>query len=88
MNTNFLQKKRYYFDNIKYKYQYYLLYKFEINLQYKQILEGSGEVCKESDTPIISYIGKYLNGEVFGKSSQDESELNANESNVAKLIQQ
>ena len=38
MNTNFLQKKRYYFDNIKYKYQYYLLYKFEINLQFKQIL--------------------------------------------------
>jgi|TARA_B100001971_G_scaffold96406_2_gene89134 glutaredoxin len=38
MNTNFLQKKRYYFENTKYKYQYYLLYKFEINLQFKQIL--------------------------------------------------
>lgn len=38
MDTNFLQKKRYYFENRKYKYQYYLLYKFEINLQFKQIL--------------------------------------------------
>ena len=38
LNKNFLQKKRYYLENKKYKYQYYLLYKFEINLQYKQIL--------------------------------------------------
>jgi len=38
MNTNFLQKKRDYFENTKYKYQYYLLYKLRINSFFKQIL--------------------------------------------------
>lgn len=42
-------------------------------LQYKQILRGSGQSVKESDSPVISYTGKYLNGEVFGKSNQDEA---------------
>lgn len=38
MNINFLQKKRYYLNDKKYKYEYYLLYKFEINLKFQQIL--------------------------------------------------
>jgi len=38
LNNNFLQKKRNYLKNGKYQYNYYLLYKFEINSLYKQIL--------------------------------------------------
>lgn len=45
----------------------------EEGLQYKQLSEGSGKECKETDTPVISYIGKYLDGEIFGKSNTDEA---------------
>ncbi|MCH9621225.1 MAG: hypothetical protein S4CHLAM20_06430 [Chlamydiia bacterium] len=41
-------------------------------LQYKQIAKGSGKECKENDTPIINYKGKYLSGEVFGHSEKAE----------------
>jgi peptidylprolyl isomerase len=44
----------------------------EGKLQYKQITKGSGKECSSTDTPIISYIGKYLNGEEFGKSETAE----------------
>ncbi len=42
-------------------------------LQYKKLSEGTGKGCSEKETPVISYIGTYLNGEVFGKSEKDES---------------
>jgi peptidylprolyl isomerase len=41
-------------------------------LQYKQIVQGTGEVCKEIHTPIITYVGKYLDGEIFGKTTKEE----------------
>lgn len=41
-------------------------------LQYKQITKGAGKECKETDTPVITYIGKYLDGEIFGKSETEE----------------
>lgn len=41
-------------------------------LQFKQIEKGTGKECELEDTPIISYTGKYLNGEVFGKSEKAE----------------
>ncbi len=42
-------------------------------LQYKKLAEGTGKGCSDKEIPVISYIGTYLNGEVFGKSEKDES---------------
>lgn len=42
-------------------------------LQYLQMHEGSGELVKESDSPLIRYKGKFLNGKVFGESQENES---------------
>jgi peptidylprolyl isomerase len=42
-------------------------------LQYKKLAEGTGKVCSENQNPVISYVGTYLNGEVFGKSEKDET---------------
>jgi peptidylprolyl isomerase len=44
----------------------------EGKLQYKLITKGSGKECSANDTPIISYVGKYLDGEEFGKSESAE----------------
>lgn len=41
-------------------------------LQFKQMVKGSGKECELEDTPIISYKGTYLNGEVFGESKKAE----------------
>jgi len=41
-------------------------------LQYKQIVQGTGKVCDENHTPVITYVGKYLNGEIFGKTTKEE----------------
>jgi peptidylprolyl isomerase len=41
-------------------------------LQFKQMVKGSGKECALADTPIISYKGTYLNGEVFGESEKAE----------------
>jgi peptidylprolyl isomerase len=41
-------------------------------LQYKKLAEGKGKGCSEKEVPVISYVGTYLNGEVFGKSEKDE----------------
>lgn len=44
----------------------------EGKLQYKQLAKGEGKECAESDTPIIAYEGRYLDGTVFGQSERDE----------------
>ncbi len=41
-------------------------------IQYKIEKEGSGDTIKEHDSPLIRYVGKYLDGTVFGSSKEDE----------------
>lgn len=41
-------------------------------LQYKIDKEGAGEVVKEHSTPMIRFVGKFLNGRVFGSSQEEE----------------
>lgn len=44
----------------------------EGKLQYKQLIEGTGPAVEEHFTPMIRYIGRFLDGKVFGESSEDE----------------
>jgi len=41
-------------------------------LQYKVEKKGAGEAVKADSHPVIHYVGKYLDGEVFGSSDQEE----------------
>ncbi len=41
-------------------------------IQYKIEKEGDGETLQENSTPLIRYSGKFLDGTVFGASSEDE----------------
>ncbi len=41
-------------------------------VQYKIEKEGSGDPLKENATPLVRYTGKFLNGEIFGSSTEDE----------------
>lgn len=41
-------------------------------LQYKIEKEGHGEIVKEDYSPTIRYVGKFLDGTVFGASKDDE----------------
>ncbi len=44
----------------------------EGKLQYKVTHEGKGAVIDENSSPLIRYTGKFLNGTVFGASTEDE----------------
>lgn len=44
----------------------------EGKLQYKVEKAGSGKIVESHSNPIIRYVGKYLDGSVFGQSQQDE----------------
>lgn len=44
----------------------------EGKVQYKIEKEGVGESIKEHYCPLIRYVGKYLDGTVFGSSKEDE----------------
>lgn len=44
----------------------------EGKLQYKVEKKGNGQAVSEASHPIIRYVGKYLDGTVFGQSSEDE----------------
>ena len=41
-------------------------------VQYKIEKEGTGDLVQKDSTPLIRYSGKFLNGEVFGSSVEDE----------------
>jgi peptidylprolyl isomerase len=41
-------------------------------VQYKVDHEGQGGVLSESSSPLIRYVGKFLDGTVFGSSTEDE----------------
>ncbi|MBI5273426.1 MAG: FKBP-type peptidyl-prolyl cis-trans isomerase [Chlamydiales bacterium] len=41
-------------------------------LQYKMEKVGNGEIVKEEFSPTIRYVGKFLDGTVFGSSKEDE----------------
>lgn len=45
----------------------------EGKLQYKIEKKGVGEALQEHAAPIIRYVGKYLDGSVFGASKEEES---------------
>jgi peptidylprolyl isomerase len=44
----------------------------EGKLQYKRIHEGSGAIVEEHFTPMIRYVGRFLDGKVFGESQEEE----------------
>jgi peptidylprolyl isomerase len=44
----------------------------EGKLQYKRLQEGSGVMVEEHFTPMIRYIGRFIDGKVFGESQEDE----------------
>jgi peptidylprolyl isomerase len=44
----------------------------EGKIQYKIEKEGSGAPIKAHDAPLIRYVGKYLDGTIFGSSKEDE----------------
>lgn len=44
----------------------------EKKLQYKIEKEGSGDVVQPHFSPLIKYVGKFLDGKVFGASKEDE----------------
>lgn len=41
-------------------------------VQYILLQKGSGSEVKEHDSPMIRYVGKFLDGKVFGESTEDE----------------
>ena len=41
-------------------------------LQYKVDQAGAGEAVQEHDSPLIRYTGRFLDGQVFGQSKEDE----------------
>ena len=41
-------------------------------LQYITLTAGSGIPVKEHDSPVIRYVGRFLDGKVFGESHDDE----------------
>lgn len=41
-------------------------------LQYKIEKEGTGQIVKNGFTPLIRYTGKFINGDIFGSSKEDE----------------
>ena len=41
-------------------------------IQYKIEQTGQGESLKEGDTPLIHYVGKFLDGSIFGSSKEPE----------------
>lgn len=41
-------------------------------VQYKIEREGSGDKLEENSSPLIRYVGKFLDGTVFGSSEEDE----------------
>ncbi len=44
----------------------------EGKVQYKIEKEGAGEALKAGDCPLINYVGKFLDGSVFGDSQEPE----------------
>ncbi len=44
----------------------------EGKVQYKIEKEGTGEALKAGDCPLINYVGKFLDGSVFGDSQEPE----------------
>ena len=41
-------------------------------VQYKVEKEGAGEALSDNDSPLIQYVGKFLDGSVFGSSKEAE----------------
>lgn len=41
-------------------------------LQYVRLQEGKGDEVKQHDSPLIRYVGKFIDGKVFGESTEDE----------------
>ncbi|MCH9614414.1 MAG: Outer membrane protein MIP [Chlamydiia bacterium] len=41
-------------------------------IQYRVEKTGTGEIVKEHDSPMIRYTGKFMSGEVFGQSKEEE----------------
>ena len=44
----------------------------EGKLHYILLQPGTGEVVKDHDSPKIRYVGKFMDGKVFGESQEDE----------------
>lgn len=44
----------------------------EGKVQYKVEKQGNGAILSESSSPLIRYVGKFLDGTVFGSSTEDE----------------
>ena len=44
----------------------------EGKIQYKIEKQGTGDKLKENSSPLIRYVGKFLDGSIFGSSSEDE----------------
>ncbi len=44
----------------------------EGKLLYKKLQEGSGAMVEEHYTPMIRYVGKFMDGKVFGESQEEE----------------
>lgn len=44
----------------------------EGKIQYKIDKQGDGDKLQESSSPLIRYVGKFLDGSVFGSSAEDE----------------
>lgn len=48
----------------------------EGKVQYKKLQSGKGDSLDEKSSPVIKYVGKYLDGQVFGQSEKDTITLN------------
>ncbi|MBM3201206.1 MAG: FKBP-type peptidyl-prolyl cis-trans isomerase [Chlamydiae bacterium] len=44
----------------------------EGKIQYKRLQEGTGAIVEEHFTPMIRYVGRFLDGKVFGESQEEE----------------
>lgn len=42
-------------------------------LQYKVVKKGEGKAVESHSNPVIRYVGKYIDGSIFGESKEDET---------------
>ncbi len=45
----------------------------EGKLQYITVQQGEGDAVTANNTPLIRYIGKYIDGKIFGESAEEET---------------
>ena len=48
----------------------------EGKVQYKKLQSGEGAILDEKGRPVIRYVGKYLDSQIFGQSEKDTITLN------------